>query len=67
MQNYKPVEIDLNNQNTFKRKSGPVTVSRLSNTNNSIYISSNARIKPKQQHELDKNVTTVVGYAEYKR
>lgn len=60
MQNYKPVIIDLKNQNTVKKNGKSITVSRLSNTNNKIYISNEVKIKPKQQQELDRDITAVL-------
>ena len=60
MQNYKPVTVDLENQNIVKRSGKNITVSRLTNTQNKVYISSEAKIKPKQQQELDRNITSVL-------
>ena len=59
-QNYKPVIIDKGNQNTFRRNGGNITVSRLTNAKNKIYISDEAKLKPKQQQELDRNIATVL-------
>ncbi len=60
MQNYKPVVVDSDDQNTFRRMGENITVSRLTNTKNKVYISSEAKIKPKQQQELDRNITDVL-------
>lgn len=60
MQNYKPVISDLENQHIIRKNGKELTVSRLVNTKNNIYISSKARIKPKQQQELDRNITEVL-------
>lgn len=60
MQNYKSVIVDLKNQNTVKKNGKSITVSRLSNTNNKIYISNEVKIKPKQQQELDMDITAVL-------
>lgn len=59
-QNYKPVNVDKDDQNTFRRRGENITVSRLINMKNKVYISSEAKIKPKQQQELDRNITAVL-------
>lgn len=52
-QNYKPVIKDTNNQNIMRRNCKDIQISKLTNTKNKVYISDNAKIKPKQQQELD--------------
>ena len=59
-QNYKPVIKDTNNQNIMRRNCKDIQISKLTNTKNKVYISDNAKIKPKQQQELDRNITAVL-------
>lgn len=59
-QNYKPVIKDSSNQNIMRRNCKDIQISKLTNTKNKVYISDNAKIKPKQQQELDRNITAVL-------
>lgn len=56
-QSYKPVSIDKNNKLELSRGEANISAYRLSSANNEIYASSNIRLKPKEQHSIDTDIT----------
>jgi len=56
-QNYKAVSKNVDDSISFRRGSTVINASKLSNTNNGIYVSDKVTLKPKQQHILDNNLT----------
>lgn len=56
-QNYKPVIIDKNNNLELNRGQINISVSKLTDVNNDIYVSSSIRLKPKEQHNIDTSIT----------
>ena len=57
VQNYKPIELDTNNPKHEKRGSKDITMYYSKNTINNIYISKEVKLKRKQLHEIDSNIT----------
>ena len=57
VQNYKTIELDTNNPKHEKRGSKELTMYHSKNTINNIYISKEVKLKRKQLHEIDSNIT----------
>ena len=56
-QNYKPVLLDANDVKETSRGSVLVSAKRATETANNIYISDRVKLKPKQQHFIDTNLS----------
>lgn len=56
-QNYKPVLLDANDVKETSRGSVLVSAKRATETSNNIYISDKVKLKPKQQHFIDMNLS----------
>lgn len=56
-QDFRPVTIDLTDEVSFTRKHGKIMANRAMSTKNDIYLSKNAKVKPKQLHNIDQSLT----------
>ena len=56
-QNFKSVIRDDRNPLVFFRQNKTIKSTRLLNTSNELYVSDNVKLKPLQQHIIDKNIT----------
>ncbi len=56
-QNYKPVLLDANDVKETSRGSVLISAKRATETTNNIYISDRVKLKPKQQHFIDMNLS----------
>jgi len=56
-QYYKPVEIDRNDISPINRGNINITARKINTANNNIYVSDNIKLKPKQLHNIDKNIS----------
>jgi SPP1 gp7 family putative phage head morphogenesis protein len=56
-QDFRPVTIDLTDEVSFTRKHGKIMANRAMSTKNDLYLSKNAKVKPKQLHNIDQSLT----------
>ena len=57
MQFYRSVKLDKNDVQTFSRASLTITGLRVENAYNTIYVSNNIVLKPKQLHQIDSSIS----------